>query len=95
MGSCRTSQDSDWLHAGRKSDMSQQEVRAVFVEDTEESRYRQPIKGTQKGKEHESHLRSGSGTFTDDSLAHMSSQASGTRSERGQGPGIHPKSLTT
>ena len=95
MGSCRTSQDGDRLHAGRKSDVSQQEVRAVSVEDTEESRYRRTIKGTQKGKEQESHLRSGPGTFTDDSLAHMSSQAPGIRSARGQGPGIPPKALTT
>ena len=79
-GSRRTSQEGSWLHAGWKSNASQQEMKAEFTEGRErECRYRRSVWGNQKGKERESPLCLRSRAFIEDcGPLYMSSQASGT-----------------
>ena len=81
----RTSQDGPWLHAGWKSNMSQQKVKVEFIEEREREREREDrsVWKTGKEKEQESHLCSESGVFTEDSgLMYVSSQTSRNQLEQ-------------
>ena len=91
-GSCRTSQDL-WLCVGWKSNTSQQEVKAEFIEGRERERADTHGVSARLRKEKRESLLGALGFIDDWDLVHMSSQASPNRSERRQGLGDQHKSL--